>query len=84
MPNAKRVMNERLTAEVPISFEVQMTVRGGSHKQATVLPLGCCNTRRDGVPLHTCLAENAVVVRDGVWRSSMVVAVERGLYGPQA
>ncbi len=84
MSDSKRPKKDRVMSEIPITFEYQMSVRGDCLKQATVIPPGCCTARKYGVPLHTCVAKNAVVVRDGVGSSTLVYAVEKGLYAPQA
>jgi len=84
MPKSKLVMKDVNRSDVPITFEFSDVNPRRTSEAGHSHPLGYCLARRVGVPLHTCLAENAVVVRDGVWCSSMVVAVERGLYGPQA
>ena len=39
MPRSKRVMKDGNRSDVPITFEFQMSIRGGRLKQATVIPL---------------------------------------------
>ena len=84
MPNCKRVKKEQIRSDVPITFEFQMSVRGGCLKHATVIPLdvamhGGTECRFTLVSQRTpWLCEMVSCVRQ------MVVAVERGLYRPQA
>ena len=70
--------------DMPITFEYQMSIRGGCLKQATVIPVDVAVHGRTERRFTLVSQKNAMVVRDGVGSSTLVFAVERSLYAPQA